>query len=148
MDLSNLAYVPATELARGIRSRQVSPVEVTRTILERIERLEPQVNAFAFLAADLAMDKAREAEAALMRGDAVGPLHGVPATIKDLALTAGVPTEFGSHLRKGFVPDVDAPLVTRLKAAGAIILGKTAVPEFGWMGVSKSPLTGVTHNPW
>lgn len=148
MESDDLAYMPATDIAEAIRGKRLSPVEVTRTILERIERLEPRVNAFATLTADLAMQAAREAEAAVMRGDSIGPLHGVPATIKDLTLTKGIPTQFGSRTRMGFVPDVDAPLVTRLKEAGAIILGKTAVPEFGWMGVSNSPLTGVTHNPW
>jgi aspartyl-tRNA(Asn)/glutamyl-tRNA(Gln) amidotransferase subunit A len=144
----DIAFTPATKLAKAVRSKDLSPVDITKAVLERIHRYDGLVNAFATLTADQAMDRAREAEAAIMRGDDVGPLHGVPTTIKDLALTKGVPTQFGSLTRKGNVPDVDAPLVTRLKEAGAIILGKTAVPEFGWKGVSQSPLTGITHNPW
>src|ERR1700688_3353784 len=118
----DIAFTPATKLAKAVRSKDLSPADITKAVLERIHRYDGLVNAFATLTADQAMDRAREAEAAIMRGDDVGPLHGVPTTIKDLALTKGVPTQFGSLTRMGNVPDVDAPLVTRLKEAGAIIL--------------------------
>lgn len=148
MNAEDLCYTPATELAGMIRNKEISPVEVTDAVLERIERLEPSINAFATLTADAAKDAAREAEAAVMRGDGLGALHGVPATIKDLHLLAGVALERGSHTMKGNVPDSDAPFAARLKSAGAVILGKTTTPEFGWKGVSQSPLTGITSNPW
>ena len=143
MDATELCFTPASELAELIRAREVSPVELIDAILARIESQEPRLNAFAYLAADDARAAAREAEAAIVRGDALGPLHGIPITIKDLTLTAGVPTERGSHTHVGVVPEVDAPFVTRLKHAGAIPLGKTTTSEFGWKGVSESPLTGI-----
>ena len=144
----DLCFVPATELAARVRARDISPVEVVRAVLDRIERHNGRVNAFAHLAAELALDMAHDAERAVTRGDDLGPLHGVPVTIKDLHQLAGHPMEAGSHTQVGQVADADAPVAERLKAAGAVILGKTTTPEFGWTGVSRSPLTGVTHNPW
>ncbi len=144
----DLCFVPATELAARIGTRDISPVEVVRAVLDRIERHNSRVNAFAHLTAELALDMARDAEHAVTRGDDLGPLHGVPITIKDLHQLAGHPLEAGSHTQVGQVADADAPVAQRLKAAGAVILGKTTTPEFGWTGVSRSPLTGVTHNPW
>jgi hypothetical protein len=99
MNNEDLCFTPATELAKKIRNRSLSPVEVIDTVLARIETLEPELNAFATLTADAAREAAREAEAALVRGDATGPLHGVPVTIKDLTETAGIPTEHG-HTRQ------------------------------------------------
>ena len=148
MSQEDLCYTPASELHGMIARKEVSPVEITSAVLERIETLEPKLNAFATLTADIATDAAREAEAAITRGDELGLLHGIPVTIKDLVVTAGVPTEYGSHTRKGYIPDADSPFVTRLKEAGAVMLGKTTTSEFGWKGVSESPLTGITSNPW
>ncbi len=148
MDQTDLCYMPATDMARSIRDRTISPVEVVDAVLGRVETLEPRINAFATLTGDSARAAAQAAEDALMRGDAIGPLHGVPVTIKDLSDVAGVPTERGSHSMRGTVAAVDAPLTERLRAAGAVILGKTTTSEFGWKGVSQSPLTGITHNPW
>src|SRR5262245_25773859 len=125
MEKENLCYLPAVELASRIRRKDLSPVEVVRTVLERIEALEPKLNAFATLCADQAMEEARRAEAALVRGTAEGELFGVPVTIKDLTATRGIKTERGSHIMKGAVPEFDAPFVTRLRHAGAITLGKT-----------------------
>lgn len=143
-----IGYLPATTLAGLFARREMSPVEAMEGILARIERLEPRVNAFAHLGADAARSAAREAEAAIMRGDELGPLHGVPVTIKDMFWTAEFPTEAGSFIQQGFRPPQDTPFVARLRAAGAIVLGKTTCSEFGWTGVSRSPLTGITHNPW
>ena len=148
MTEEDLCFLPATKLAALIRAKEVSPVEVTRTVLARIERLEPSLRAFATLAAEQAMDQARAAEAAQMRGAGLGPLHGVPVTIKDLLWTKDYPTQFGSEIFRGFRPPEDSPVVPRLRDAGAIVLGKTTTSEFGWTGVSHSPLTGITHNPW
>jgi aspartyl-tRNA(Asn)/glutamyl-tRNA(Gln) amidotransferase subunit A len=148
MDSETLGFMPATDVAELIRTKRLSPVEYMRALLDRITALEPKVNAFAHLAADEAMDAARRAEAALMSGQRIGRLHGVPATIKDLAITKDMPTQSGSLIFKGNRPTEDTPIVPRLRAEGAIILGKTTTSEFGWTGVSRSPLTGITHNPW
>lgn len=148
MDSETAGFMPATELAELIRTKKISPVEYVRALLDRITALEPKVNAFAYLAADQAMDAARRAEATLMSGGRIGRLHGVPATIKDLAITKDMPTQSGSKIFANHQPTEDTPVVTRLQEEGAIILGKTTTSEFGWTGVSRSPLTGITSNPW
>ena len=143
-----LGYLPATELAGMIRAKTVSPVEVVSAIIRRIEGVEPRVNAFVTFAPDQALAAARAAEAAVMQGAALGPLHGIPATIKDLCWTSDFPTQFGSKIFAGHRTPTDNPTAARLKQAGAILLGKTATSEFGWTAVSRSPLSGITHNPW
>jgi aspartyl-tRNA(Asn)/glutamyl-tRNA(Gln) amidotransferase subunit A len=148
MNSEDLGYLPATRLAELIRTKQLSPVEYTQGLLDRIATLEPKVNAFVHLAADQAMDAARAAEARLMSGERIGRLHGVPVTIKDLAITKDMPTQQGSFIYQGSQPTEDSPMIPRLRDEGAIVLGKTTTSEFGWTGVSHSPLTGVTHNPW
>ena len=148
MTSEELGFLPATQLAELIRTKQLSPVEYMRTLLARIETLEPRINAFAHLAAGQAMDAARAAEARLMSGERIGRLHGVPVTIKDLAYTKDMPMQSGSRIMQGNQPTEDAPMIPRLRAEGAIVLGKTTTSEYGWTGVSRSPLTGITHNPW
>jgi aspartyl-tRNA(Asn)/glutamyl-tRNA(Gln) amidotransferase subunit A len=148
MDKTELCFTQATELAGAIRAKQLSAVEVTSTVLERITALEPKLNAFAYLAAEEAMDAATQADGALARGESLGPLHGIPVTIKDLEPVRGMPFSSGTYLRHGEIAPADNAVVTRLRSAGAIILGKTTTPEFGWKGVSQSPVTGITHNPW
>src|SRR5579863_10525706 len=148
MDNETLAFTPAVELTEMIRTKKLSPVEYMTALLGRIEASNPRVNAFAHLAADAAMDAARAAEAALMKNERIGRLHGIPVTIKDLAITKDMPTQMGSNIFAGHQPKEDTPIVPRLREAGAIILGKTTTSEFGWTGVSHSPLTGITHNPW
>ncbi len=148
MDSETAGFVPATELAELIRTKQLSPVEYMRALLDRIAVLEPKINAFAHLAADQALAGAQRAEATVMTGAPLGRLHGVPVTIKDLALTGDMPTQSGSKIFAGHRPTEDAPVVSRLREAGAIVTGKTNTSEFGWTGVSRSPLTGITHNPW
>jgi aspartyl-tRNA(Asn)/glutamyl-tRNA(Gln) amidotransferase subunit A len=148
MSDTDLCYMPATDLVAAIRTKQVSPVEVVNAILARIEQLNPQLNAFCLITADAARQAAQAAEQAVMRGEPLGPLHGVPVSIKDLVMTKGVRTMRGSKLYEHDVPTEDAPVVERLKSAGAIILGKTTTPEFGFKGVTDSPVTGITRNPW
>src|SRR5450755_3502734 len=148
MDSETIGFLPATEWAAKIRAKEISAVEAMRLLLDRITALDTKVNAFAYLAADQAMDAARAAEKALMGGERIGRLHGVPVTIKDLAWTKDMPTQNGSLTSKGFQPTEDTPVVPRLKSESAIIIGKTTTSEFGWKGVSQSPLTGITHNPW
>ncbi len=144
----DLAYASAAELAGLIRNRTVSPVEVTRSTLERIERGQPVFNAFITIAGDAAMAAARAAEAAVMRGTALGPLHGVPVAVKDLIPTANIRTTWGSLIFEHHVPDHDAVAVARLKQAGAIVVGKTTTPEFGQQCLTEAPLFGRTRNAW
>ncbi|HXH81405.1 MAG TPA: amidase family protein, partial [Candidatus Tectomicrobia bacterium] len=144
---ADLAWMPATELARLMRAKALSPVEVAEATLARIERLNPRLNAFCTLVPESALAAARAAEGAVMRGTP-GPLCGVPFSIKDLSWTAGVRTMAGSYIFEHRVPAFDAPVVERLKAAGGVMLGKTTTPEFGWKGLGDSPLTGITRNPW
>jgi aspartyl-tRNA(Asn)/glutamyl-tRNA(Gln) amidotransferase subunit A len=144
---ADLAFTSATELAGLIRARKLSPVELTRAVLERIERLNPTLNAFCTVTADAALAAARRAEQAVMSGDPLGPIHGVPFSVKDLALTKGVPTKFGSHIFANRIGEVDAPYVRRLHEAGGVMIGKTTSPEFGWKALGDSPLTGITRNP-
>ncbi len=148
MNATDLCYTPATELARLVRSKALSPVELMRTVLARIERVNPVVNAFCTLTPEAALDGARAAEAAVMKGERLGPLHGLPFSIKDLAFTKGVRTMSGSYIFEHRVPDVDPPFVRRLREAGGVFVGKTTTPEFGWKGIGDSPLTGITRNPW
>ncbi|HSB43093.1 MAG TPA: amidase [Methylomirabilota bacterium] len=148
MNATDLAYTPATELVPRIRSKALSPVELIRAVLARIEQANPKVNAFCTVTAEAALAAARAAEEAVMKGGRLGPLHGIPVSIKDLALVEGLPCRFGSHVFATRVGEVDAPFVRRLKGAGAILTGKTTSPEFGWKALGDSPLTGITRNPW
>jgi len=148
MHADDLAFMSASDLSAAIRAKRVSPVEVVKAVLDRIERLNPRLNAYCTVTAESARREAAAAEATVMRGDALGPLHGVPVSVKDLVITRGVRTTFGSRIYENNVPQEDAPLVERLKAAGAILVGKTTTPEFGWKGVTDSPLLGITRNPW
>ena len=144
---AELCHLDATELARRIRAREVSSVEVTRAHLERITAVNPAINAIVTLV-DQALDDARDADAALMRGEIRGPLHGVPITIKDCFDTAGVRTTRGSAIFADHTPRADATAVTRLKRAGAIVLGKTNLPEFALWWESDNLVFGRTRNPW
>ena len=148
MNETELCFRPATELARDIAQKRLSPVEVVDAFLARIERLNPRLNAYCTVTADEARAAAKSAEAAIMQHQPLGPLHGVPVSIKDLILTSGVRTTRGSKLYEHFVPDQDAPVVERLKSAGAIVLGKTNTPELGWKGVTDNRVFGPTRNPW
>ena len=148
MSDDDLCLAPATELAAWVREKRVSPTEIVRAVLDRIDRLDAGINAFAQLTPDLALEMASDAEKAVARGEATGALHGVPVTIKDLFDVEGLPTEQGSFALAGHIADSDSPVTERLKGAGAVIIGKTTTSEFGWTGMSRSPRTGITHNPW
>ncbi|MBI3637056.1 MAG: amidase, partial [Candidatus Rokubacteria bacterium] len=144
-----LCFTPAVELARLVRARKVSPLEITRAVLDRIARVNPAINAYCTVAAEQALAAARRATAAAARRSArLGPLHGVPVSIKDLTQTKGIRTTFGSKIFEDFVPEEDALVVARLKAAGAIVLGKTNTPEFGAGANTFNAVFGPTRNPW
>ena len=136
------------EIAAGIREKKFSPVELVEAHLERVEKLQPKLNAFVHLDVDGARKQARAAEAALIRGDALGTLQGVPLTIKSCIDAAGWPAPAGSLLRKDYIAQEDAPLVARLRAAGAIILGNTNTPEYLMAYETDNSLSGQTSNPW
>ncbi len=147
--MSTPADLTATELVAAYRAGELSPVEATRDVLERIERLDPEVNAFCLVDADRALTAASESEQRWRAGEPIGIVDGVPTSIKDIFLTAGWPTLRGS---KTISPDqewsTDGPPVARLREQGAVLVGKTTTPELAWKGVTDSPLTGVTGNPW
>ncbi len=148
MNLRELCYLPATQLAAAIRTKELSAVEVCDAILYRIGQFNPKLNAYCTVTAEAARTAAREAEAAVMRGDGLGPLHGVPFSLKDLTPTKGIRTTFGSKIFEHYIPTVDAILVERLRAASGVLLGKTNTPEFGCKGFTDNKIFGTTYNPW
>jgi aspartyl-tRNA(Asn)/glutamyl-tRNA(Gln) amidotransferase subunit A len=144
----DLLFMPATAAARLIRKRALSPVEYVDAVLGAIERTQPTLNAYATVTADVARTQARAAEQAVMAGKELGPLHGIPINIKDLFATEGVRTAHGSAILADNIPSQDDILVTRLKGAGAIMVGKSTTPEFGHKGHTDAPSFGITRNPW
>lgn len=148
MSGDDLHYLEATELAKLLHARKVSPVEVTEAMLRRIAALDPRLHAYATVTPELALEQARRAEERIMRRQILGPLHGVPIALKDLCFTRGVPTAAGMPLHRDFRPAFDGTVVTRLREAGAVLLGKTSTPEFGCKGETNSPRTGISRNPW
>jgi aspartyl-tRNA(Asn)/glutamyl-tRNA(Gln) amidotransferase subunit A len=146
--MSDLCALTASELVDAFRKKTLSPVEVARAVAARIEKLNPVYNAFN-LVSDRIVEDAKASEARWMAGQPRGLLDGVPVSIKDIILTKGWPTLRGSKTVDAKGPwNDDAPVTARLREHGAVLLGKTTTPEFGWKGVTDSPLTGVTRNPW
>ena len=148
MAATELLTLSIAELATKIRARDVSPVELTEAALAQAERLQPSLDSFITILHDTARQQAREQEAALMRGEYRGPLHGIPIGIKDNIATAGIRTTVGSKVLAHHVPTEDAEVVRRCKAAGAIILGKENLEEFAAGPTSNNPHYGAVHNPW
>ena len=147
-EMSGLPWLSAIEIARLVGRKEISPVEVVKTFISRIEEVNPKLGAIVTLAADEAIAAAQEEESSLHRGEISGPLNGVPLLIKDNVFTRGLRTTFGSLLYENYVPAEDAVLVERLKAAGAIVFGKTNLPEFGLVPVTDNLVFGPTVNPW
>jgi Asp-tRNA(Asn)/Glu-tRNA(Gln) amidotransferase A subunit family amidase len=144
---SDLCFLPATELVDGYKRKAISPVEVVDAIARRIEKLNPKLNAYCQLRLDEARAEAKLKERELMEGR-IGPLHGLPFSIKDMTAVAGMPTTFGSKAMVDAIAAEDAPIVERLKRAGAIFIGKTNLPEFAYKGTTDNLLFGATRNPW
>jgi aspartyl-tRNA(Asn)/glutamyl-tRNA(Gln) amidotransferase subunit A len=144
-DLTRLSLVEAMAL---LRRKAVSPVELAQACIARIERLNPALNAFITVTAEQALQQAREAEAQIQRGQWRGPLHGMPLALKDLIDTAGIRTTAASAVFKDRIPTEDAEVVRRLKAAGAVLLGKLNMHEFAYGGTSVPSYYGAVHNPW
>ena len=145
---ADFAFMPALELRALIHNKSVSPVEVVTDTLARIEDLQPVLNPFVTITPELALDAARKVEAAIMSGGQVGPLDGLPVSIKDLIAVKGVRWTSGSRTAESLIAPVDLPASERVKAAGACLVGKTTTTEFGCKPSSDSPLTGITRNPW
>ena len=143
-----MAFAPATELLQLIADKKVSPVELTELYFDRIERLDSRLNSYLTLTQDEAMETARAAEKAVVAGEELGPLHGLPISVKDLEMTKGIRTTGGSLVFKDRVPDEDSAVVERVRKAGAVILGKTNTPEFGLLGESRNRLGDHCRNPW
>jgi Asp-tRNA(Asn)/Glu-tRNA(Gln) amidotransferase A subunit family amidase len=143
-----LAWMPATEMRAAIRERRLSPVEVTQALLDRIDRLNPALNAYTLPTHEMALAGARATEAAVMRGERLGPLHGVPLSIKDLFDVQGLPTTKGSLIYRDRIARGYEFSVKHLLDAGAVHLGKTNTPEFGMLPTTENPLFGPTYNPW
>lgn len=148
MDQTDLCFTPATELARLIRNREVSPVEITEAALNRIDRLNPTVNAYLSVTADLARAQSRAAEDRARTGALLGPLDGIPYSLKDLEVTAGIRTTFGSKWFENHVPVVDGGVAARLKPTGAVLLGKTNTPHYGYKDMCDNLIGPPTRNPW
>ncbi|MDX2342206.1 amidase, partial [Micrococcus sp. M4NT] len=136
---TDLCFLSAVELRERINGKKISPVEVTRAVLARAEALQPELNCFITLCGDEAMEEARAAERKLIAGEPLGLLHGIPVTVKDIVNTRGVKTTFGAVPYKDNVPTEDAVAVAKLRAAGAILIGKTTTPEFGSKCLTDSP---------
>jgi len=143
-----MAFLSLDELGRCYRDRALSPVEATRAQLNRIERFEPRLNAFRLVDETGALAAAQASEARWLRGEPLGSLDGMPVTVKDNVDLAGFPTRHGSTTTSETPAAADAPVVARLREAGAVFLGKTNLPEFGWTGFAESRLHGITRNPW
>jgi amidase len=148
MSGTEICFMTAGDLAHAVQNRDLSACEVMEAHLDQIESINPKVNAIVTLDPEQAMDKAKEADEALARGNTAGPLHGLPVAHKDLVPTKGMRTTFGSPLYKDFVPDEDGLIVERLKQAGAINIGKTNVPEFGAGSQTFNTVFGETLNPY
>jgi len=148
LNAEDLCFMSAREMASGMRRKAFSPLEVVEAVLSRIGEINPKVNAFCTLVPEMARESARKAEEKIMGGEKVGPLHGVPVAIKDLTPTAGIRTTYGSKIFENHIPDEDGLIVARLKAAGAIVIGKTNTPEFGVGGNTYNAVVGATRNPW
>lgn len=144
---TEIIYSDATKLAELIRTKEVSPIEVVQAHLDRIEAVDPKINAIVTIA-DGAIEAARTAEKAVIDGEELGPLHGVPFSVKDSIDTAGVATQRGSPIFRGRVPEIDATSVARMKKAGGILLAKTNLPEFSYWIESDNLLSGRSNNPW
>ena len=145
---NELPLLELAEVSLALQKKEVSPVELTRACLERVDRLNPQLNAFITVTGDSALEEARKAEAEILRGEWKGPLHGVPLAVKDLIETAGVRTTAASAVLKDYVPAADAEVIRRLKAAGAVLLGKLNLHEFAYGGSGIIGHFGPARNPW
>ncbi|MET0606424.1 MAG: amidase [Beijerinckiaceae bacterium] len=146
--MTDPALLSAADMLAGFRDRTLSPVDVVEACFARLDRFEPKVNAFILVTRDSALKEARASEARWMKGEPIGPLDGMPTTVKDNITQEGLPRRNGSLVTSDAPMPSDGSTVRAMRAAGAIFIGRTTMPEFGWIGHCNSPLTGVTRNPW
>src|SRR5919106_4493749 len=144
--MPEIAFLPATRQAELVRTKELSPVELVETYLQRIEKLDPEINSFVTVIPEQALEAARRAERDVAEGGELPPFHGVPTAIKDLTPTAAIRTTFSSRAFADHVPKLDAAVVRRIKEAGFIVVGKTNTPEFGSVPVTESVLNGACRN--
>jgi len=148
MNKKDICFMPAWEMGEKIKAQELSSLEITEMIIERIEKINPIINAYCTTTFNLARELAKKADEAVKKGEKLGLLHGIPTSIKDLMYTKGIRTTWGSKIYENFVPEDDEIAVKRLKDAGCVILGKTNTPEFGYAGVTHNRVFGETKNPW
>ena len=148
MSKEDICYMSACDMADAIKRQELTSQEITETIIERIEKINPIINAYCTPTFELAREMAKNADDAVKKGEKLGLLNGIPTSIKDLVDTKGIRTTYGSKIYENFIPEEDDIVVQRLKKAGAVIVGKTNTPEFGSMGVTDNLIFGETLNPW
>ncbi|MFX0009979.1 MAG: amidase [Candidatus Hermodarchaeota archaeon] len=148
MNKEDICFLSAYEMREKIQSQELTSSEITETIIERIEKINPIINAYCTPTFEVAREMAKKADIAIKQNEDLGLLHGVPLSIKDLVMTKGVRTTFGSKLYENFIPEEDEEVVIRLKRAGSVVLGKTNTPEFGHVTVTFNLIFGETKNPW
>ena len=148
MNKEDICYMPAWEMADKIKTQELTSLEITEILIERIEKINPIINAYCTPTFDLAREMAKNADDAVKKGEKVGLLHGIPTSLKDDTETKGIRTTWGSKYYEDYVPKEDNILVKRLKDAGCVILGKTNLPELGFKGVTDNLIFGATKNPW
>ena len=148
MNKEDICFMPAFEMREKIKSQELSSIEITETIIERIKKINPIINAYCTPTFDLARETAEKADEAVKRSEKLGLLHGIPTSIKDLMQTKGIRTTYGSKLYEDFIPEQDDVAVQRLIASGCVILGKTNTPEFGSIALTNNKLFGETKTPW
>ena len=148
MNKEDICFMSACQMLEAIKTQELTSLEITETIIERIEKINPKINAYCTPTFDLARELAKKADNAVKKGEKLGILHGIPTSIKDLNLTKGIRTTFGSKIYENNIPDEDSICVSRLKEAGIVILGKTNTPEFGYAGMTDNKIFGPTKNPW
>ncbi|MBA7500527.1 Acylamidase [subsurface metagenome] len=148
MNKEEICFMPAYEMLEKIKTQELTSTEITETIIERVEKINPIINAYCTTTFDLARDMAKNADDAVKKGEKLGLLHGIPTSIKDLIQTKGIRTTYGSKLYEDFIPEQDDIAVQRLIAAGCVILGKTNTPEFGHVALTNNKLFGETKTPW
>jgi Asp-tRNA(Asn)/Glu-tRNA(Gln) amidotransferase A subunit family amidase len=148
MNKEDICFMPAWEMAEKIKTQELTSQEITEVLIERIEKLNPIINAYCTPTFDLAREMAKSADDRVRKNEKIQPLNGIPTSIKDLEEVKGVRTTYGSKIFENYIPNKDAVVVKRLKGAGCVILGKTNTPEFGFKGVTDNKIFGATKNPW
>ncbi len=148
MNKEDICFMSASEMLDKIKTQELTSEEITETLIERIEKINPIINAYCTPTLDLAREMAKKADVSVKQGEKLGPLHGIPTSIKDLMQTKGIRTTYGSKLYEDFIPEQDDIAVQRLKAAGCVILGKTNTPDFGHVAITINKIFGETKNPW